>query len=220
MARGADTRAAQLIRIPPAPMPPPAAAEAPQIAPAPGALLPTAIRVLQDSPGAGLAMYGTLMGTARSAAGVVLAVFAYSGAFDPTPSPLLLLADATDRHAQALFAAAGQGVPLIGVAAVSLDDSGGDVTVVYDRAEVFATSFGPLQQGLAQIAAVEIGMTDNSASETETEGAYVADAAWQPLVATNHDDLQADSPLVRTLLDALSRETMEQWRIILPTGSR
>ena len=89
----AETNGGPLIRIPPARVPPLAAAPAAnpaanpvapgKIAPAARSLLPTDVQVLRDSRGAGLAMYGALTGKAGSAIGVVLAVFACSGAFDP-----------------------------------------------------------------------------------------------------------------------------------------
>jgi hypothetical protein len=165
----AQTSASPLIKIPPAQMPakettappqsssPPVAVPqssnppvAPKIEPAPRELLPTKVQILRDSQGTGLAMYGTLTGKTASAAAVVPAIFAYSQAFDPTPSIQLLLADQSDRHAQALFTAAAQGVPVIGVVAISLNDTGGDVTVFYDKAGAFEASFLRMQQALAQ----------------------------------------------------------------------
>ena len=93
-------------------------------------------------------MYGALTGKATSATGVTLAIFTNSGAFDPTPAPQLVLADQDDRHAQALFTATVQGVPVIGITAVALSDTSGDVTVFYDAANVFAKSFLRMQQTL------------------------------------------------------------------------
>jgi hypothetical protein len=118
--------------------------------PAPRALLPTAVQVLRDSQGAGLAMYGTLTGKAASAAAVLLAIFANSEAFDPTPTLLLVLADDSDRHAQALFTATVHGARVIGIAVAALGDNGGDVTVFYDDGDAFTASFPRMQQALAQ----------------------------------------------------------------------
>jgi len=153
-----------LIRIPPAQLPPQAApaptASGPDVATAPPAaapitpalraLLPTGVQVLRDSRGAGLAMYGALTGKAASAAGVILAIFANSEAFDPKPSLRLMLSDESDRQAQALFTATVHGAPVIGIAIAALDDTGGDVTVLYDNAEAFAASFPRMRQALAQ----------------------------------------------------------------------
>jgi hypothetical protein len=135
-----QTGSAPLITIPPAKLPP---------LPAPRALLPTAVQVLHDSQGAGIAMYGALTGKAASAIGVALAIFANSEAFDPTPSLRLALADDSDRHAQLLFAATVREMPVIGVAVVALNDAGGDVTVFYDDADAFHASFPRMQQALA-----------------------------------------------------------------------
>src|SRR5215475_2584027 len=63
-AGSAETSRSPLIRIPPAQVPPLAAAPSPvaaapgKIPPAARALLPTDVQVLRDSRGAGLAMYG------------------------------------------------------------------------------------------------------------------------------------------------------------------
>jgi hypothetical protein len=160
----AQSSSQPLIRIPPAqlsPQPAPTptttgrdvAASAPAaapITPAPRALLPTGVQVLRDSRGAGLAMYGALTGKAASAIGVILAIFAHSEAFDPKPLLRLVLADASDRQAQALFTATVHGAPVIGVAIAALSDTGGDVTVLYDNADGFAASFPRMRQVLAQ----------------------------------------------------------------------
>jgi hypothetical protein len=155
------------ITIPPAKLPPPAVADAPlpsapsspdqpaaapeaAIQPAARALLPTNVRILRDSRGPGLVMYGALTGQAASATGVLLGVFAYSEAFDPNPALPLVLADTTDRRAQALFTATVRGAPVTGVAVAALGDAGGDVSVFYDYTESFVASFGRMQQALAQ----------------------------------------------------------------------
>lgn len=158
----AETSGLPLIRIPPARLPPLAAAP-PAIAavtpgkipPAARALLPNSVQVLRDLQGAGLAMYGAL--AADSAIGMVLAVFAHSQAFDPGPVLQLVLADKTDRHAQALFTATVHGAAVIGVAVAALSDSGGDITVFYDVADMFAASFPRMREALA--ASNGVGMT-------------------------------------------------------------
>jgi hypothetical protein len=152
----AQTGGQPLIKIPPAQLPPVAAATPspaaapPSIRPSPRALLPTRVQILHDSQGAGLALYGALTGKADSAAGVSLAIFANSGAFDPTPSVKLVVADEADRHAQALFTATVKGVPVTGIAVAALNDSGGDVTVFYDAVAAFAGSFPRMREALAQ----------------------------------------------------------------------
>jgi hypothetical protein len=156
----ADNTGAPLITIPPAKVAPPAAptppadAGTPTIEPAPRALLPTHVQILQDSQGAGIAMYGALSGKGASAIGAVLAIFANSGAFDSMPSAQLMLADQNDRLAQAMFTATVQGAPVIGIAVTALTDAGGDVTVFYDAAGSFAASFPRMQQALAQSSGV------------------------------------------------------------------
>src|SRR5277367_3683854 len=162
----AQTAGSPLIKIPPAQLPPPTvasptasatgptpAAPAPTtapMAPAPRALLPTAVQVLHDPQGAGLAMYGALTGKAASATAILLSIFANSEAFDPTPTLLLVFADDSDRRAQALFTATVHGARVIGVAVAALGNSGGDVTVFYDNDDAFAASFPRMQQALAQ----------------------------------------------------------------------
>jgi hypothetical protein len=152
----AQTGGQPLIKIPPAQLPPVAAATPsppaapPSTQPAPRALLPTHVQILHDSQGAGLALYGALTGKADSAAGVILAIFANSEAFDPSPSVKLLIANEADRRAQALFIATIKGVPVTGIAVAALSDSGGDVTVFYDATGAFAASFIRMREALAQ----------------------------------------------------------------------
>jgi hypothetical protein len=153
----AQTGGAPPIRIPPAQLPPLAAAPSPvapvapaKIDPAPRALLPARVQVLRDLNGSGMAMYGALNGTTASATGVVLAIFANSGAFDPTPVVQLMTADESDRHAQALFTATVHGTPVTGIAIAALSEAGGDVTVFYDNTDAFAASFARMQQTLAE----------------------------------------------------------------------
>jgi hypothetical protein len=144
-----------LAPTPPAPAaPPPPAATAPATAttiqPAASSLLPSSVQILHDPQGGGIVMYGALTGKAASALGVALGVFGSSQAFDPVPAPQLALADQGDRHAQALFTGTVRGAPVIGVAVVSLSDTGGDVSVFYDYADAFAASFARMQQALGQ----------------------------------------------------------------------
>lgn len=152
------------ITIPPAQLPPATPGNAPPSiapgSPAAGApnmalLLPTGVQILHDSQGAGLAMYGVVRGGVQSATGALRAVFAYSQAFDPTPTLRLVLADQDDKHAQALFSATVQEISVTGIAVVSLSDSGGDVTVFYDNAGAFAASFPRMRKALSQNGGVD-----------------------------------------------------------------
>jgi len=140
------------ITIPPAPQvaPPAPSASPPGIPPAPRALLPTDVKTLRDPQGAGIVMYGQATGTAPSALAVVAAIFAYSQAFDRGAAPLLVVWEEGDRAAQALFAGAVHGAPILGIAAVKLYDYGGDVSVFYDYAASFEAAFPRLQQVLEQ----------------------------------------------------------------------
>ena len=103
-------------------------------------------------------MYGQLAGKANSALAVISAIFAYSGAFDRAPAPLLAVADKEDRSAQTLFTATVHGATVHGIAVVVLDDTGGNVSVFYDYADSFTASFPRLQQALGP-GGVEAGLT-------------------------------------------------------------
>jgi hypothetical protein len=160
----AQTSGSPPIRIPPARLPP--LAEAPpsapalpaKLQPAPQGLLPTHVQILRDSQGSGVTMYGVLGGEAASAAGVILAIFAYSEAFDPTPAVQLLVADERDQRAQAMFTARIRGVPVTGIAVATLGDKSGDVTVFYDIADTFGASFRRMQRTLKENAGLDTVM--------------------------------------------------------------
>lgn len=182
-AASAETSGMPLIRIPPARLPP-LAATPPIVAATPSkiplaarALLPTDIQVLRDSQGAGLAMYGVLTAKAESAVGVILAVFAHSQAFDPSPALQLVLADEADRHAQALFTATVHDAPVIGIAVAALSDSGGDITVFYDAADAFAVSFPRMREALA--ASKGIGMAVLTPLRLADGGTIDVPPGWQ-----------------------------------------
>ncbi len=210
----ADTAGTPLITIPPAKVTPPATARppddigAPTIEAAPRTLLPTRVQILHDSQGAGIAMYGALNGKAASATAVVLAIFANSGAFDSIPATQIMLADGSDRHAQALFTAAVHGAAVDGIAVASLSDTGGDVTVFYDDAESFVVSFPRMQQAFAQSGGV--GMAVLSPAE------YNADAGWQPVIAAmaKGGSAPTDTQLAQSLVAKLSADTGRPWRIV------
>jgi hypothetical protein len=122
-------------------------------------------------------MYGALTGKTESAVGVVLAVFAHSQAFDPGPALRLVLADDADRHAHALFTAMVRGAPVIGVGVVALSDSGGDITVFYDTADVFPASFPRLREALA--ASNGVGMVVLTPLQLVDGGAIDVPPGWQ-----------------------------------------
>ena len=209
---------AQLLSSRPAFLPSPATV----ITPEPRALLPSEVQVLRDSQGTGVAMYGALNGKAASATGVVLAVFANSGAFDPIPAPHLVLADQDDRRAQALFTASLHGAPAIGLAVVALNDTGGDVTVFYDSADAFALSFPRLRQTLAQDGVVEIGRSDNSVCESQTAGESQPNAGWDAAIVAiaKAEPAQIDDSLTQALVSKLSSDTGAPWRIVTAADIR
>ncbi|HYM72168.1 MAG TPA: hypothetical protein VET89_04240 [Stellaceae bacterium] len=150
------TQRQPLVTIPPAPdagRPVTATAAMPAaIEPAPRTLLPSRVQILRDTQGTGIVMYGALAGKAGSALAVLAGIFAYSQAFDPTPTLQLVLADRDDQRVQALFTGTAQGSPVIGIAVVALSDNGGDVSVFYDHAASFPAAFARMQQTLARSA--------------------------------------------------------------------
>ena len=217
-ATAANSSTPQLIIIPPAKLP--AATGSPSAPPtipvAARQLLPMDVEVLRDNDGTGLAMYGALNGKAASAVGVVLAIFAYSEAFDSKPSPLLVLADKDDRHAQVLFTTTVQGDPAIGLAIVALDDWGGDATVFYDGADAFADSFPRLRLALAERGLIEIGRTDNSVCECQAP--EIPAAGWESLIAAaKAGEHPAESSLAQPLAALLPGGTGGSWRLVAPT---
>ncbi|HEU0218085.1 MAG TPA: hypothetical protein VFQ90_15605 [Stellaceae bacterium] len=196
-AASAETSGMPLIRIPPARLsplaaaPPAVAATPSKIPPAARALLPTDVQVLHDSRGAGMAMYGALTGKAGSAVGVILAVFAHSQAFDPSPALQLVLADEANRHAQALFTATVHGAPVIGVAVAALSDDGGDITVFYDAADAFAASFPRMREALA--ASNGVGMAVLTPLRLADGGTIDVPPGWQ-LTAQGAGDVKLSGP--------------------------
>ena len=207
----------QLITIPPAKLPsaggPPPAS--PTIPVAPRRQLPMDIEVLRDDDGTGLVMYGALNGNAASAVGVVLAIFAYSEAFDSKPSPLLVLADQYDRHAQVLFTATVQGAPAVGLAVATRDDWGGEATVFYDVSDAFAGSFPRLRQALIERSLTEIGRTDNSACECQVP--QVPAAGWEALIAAaKSGEDPSESSLSQPLAALLPDGSGGPWRLVAP----
>lgn len=221
----AATRIATLIVIPPAKMPPlPSHETAPVEAPAAAAPHDPSLRlqILHDPQGTGLAMYGALDGEAESATGAVLSLLARSEPFDPTPVSQLLLADRSDRHAQALFIAMMHGAPVVGVAIAALGDPGREVAVLYDDADTFTASFPRLQQALAPGTTVEIGISDNSVYEADTTAGGNADANWEKAIAflTQGGEARIDAALARSLIDKLASDTGEPWQIVQPASFR
>jgi hypothetical protein len=222
--------ASALIIIPPATLPPPppaATASAEPLAPALRESLPTELQVAHDREGTGLALYGVLTGRPESATGALLAIIAQTKAFDPAPVPQLVLADESGRQAQALFTATTHGAPVIGIAVVALGDSDGNVSVLYDNADAFPSSFPRLQQTLASSPAVEIGMSDNSVAEAgiASGGNFDtdrADANWDGVVAglVKGGETPIDAGLAHLLADRLAKDTGETWRIVSPTALR
>jgi len=151
-AQGRGNQRPPPISIPPAPDAGPLPAPPPPsgIPPVARSLLPTKVQILRDGQGTGIVIYGGLTGKGESALAVLAGFFAYSQAFDHSPSVQLILADRDDRRVQALFTAAAGGGPVSGVAIVALTDGGGDVSVFYDYVGSFPASFPRLQQALSQ----------------------------------------------------------------------
>jgi hypothetical protein len=217
------TNASSLITIPPA-TPPPLAATASAEPPTPALResLSAELQAARDPAGTGLALYGAFAGTSESATGVLRAIFAHSKVFDPTPVSQLVLADESDRHAQALFTATARGAPVMGVAVVALTGSSGDVSVLYDDAGAFPASFPRLRLTLASSFAVEIGMSDNSAAAAGIESGGNADANWDEVIDTlvKGGETPIDAGLAYSLVDQLTSDTGETWRIVSPAALR
>ena len=213
----AQTGGAPPIRIPPAQLP-----AAAIIRPAPRALLPMDVQTVRDPDGAGTAMSGTLAGKAASATGVVLSILANSGAFDPTPAAQFIVADQDDRHAQSLFTATVNGAPVIGIAVVALDETAGDVAVIYDDGAAFADSFPRLRRALARAGPAGAGDADNPPCECPAKPDGNADTGWSELIAAaaKGGEEPADDPLARSLADRLAGDTGHPWRIVPPAELR
>jgi hypothetical protein len=223
----AATNTPPLITIPPAKLPPLPALDAtasaePALIPMPREWLPTGLQVLRDPQGTGLAIYGAVAEKTESATGALLSIFAHSKAFDSAPVSHLVLADESDRRAQALFTATAHGAPVIAVAVAALGDPEDDVSVFYDNAGAFPASFPRLQQALASSAPVEIGISDNSVDEADIAGDGNADANWDEAIAAliKGGETPIDSALAHSLADRLASDTGEKWRIVSPATLR
>lgn len=185
---------------------------------APRTLPPLAMQTLPDLDGTGIAACGALAGNDYSAIAVLLAVGSIPGEADWHLSPQLVLADDGDRHAQALLTATLNGAPALGVATVALDDAAGAVTLLYDEATSFAASFPRLLRAFAP-REVEIGISDNSASQPQTAGECGAAAGWQSVIAATARS--GESPLApalaQSLAERLTADTGRPWRVVPPT---
>lgn len=217
------SRPTPLITIPPANLPPlpapdAAAAGTPSSVSALHELLSAEPQVLHAPDGIGLVLHGALACSAAAATDVVLALFADSETFDPAPVSQLLLAEQDDRRAQALFTAKVHGAPVVGVASAALCGAGGDITVVYDDAVSFPSSFPRWRQALAPSDTVEIGIADNSISEEDAANASNADSDWDEAIASlvKGGEMPIDAALARTLADRLASDTGEEWRVVSP----
>jgi hypothetical protein len=127
----------------------PAAASPQAVQPADMSVLPQRYQSYRDPQGSGMAVYGVLNGNPRSAGSVLLALLE-ARTFDDLPVLQTVVADQGDQHVQALFSARMNGTPVLGVATVDLGDSGGSVTLLFDRPQSFRYSFSRLRQGLAK----------------------------------------------------------------------
>lgn len=223
--QAAENRVATLIVIPPANLPlapaPVTVAEIPPLAARRDPLF-SRLEVLRDPQGSGTAIYGALRGETESATGALLTMLARTGPFDVAPVSQLLLADQSDRHAQAAFTAVLRGAPVVGVAIAKIDEPDGDIAIVYDDADAFAASFLRLQPALAPSAAVEIGISDNSAYEADAAAGANADANWDRIIAalSKKGEVPIDAALVHSLRDRLANDTGAPWQIVQPASFR
>jgi len=109
--------------------------------------LPSGFRSIPPSSGSGDLLYGAMTGS--SAKGAVFgALKALTGNFDSMPHVLAAMVTASDDEAQALIDGVRDGQPIRGIAYAQTTPSQCLVTVVYDRAEQFASS----SEGLVRLA--------------------------------------------------------------------
>jgi hypothetical protein len=115
--------------------------------------------VFRDTQTGGYALYGTLNSGATSAQSVLVTFLQLQGSrnrralrlFDGLPQLQAVVADRPDHNLQALFSATRLGTPVLGVISLSVEGKG-SLTLLYDRADAFATSFDRLRKGLAETA--------------------------------------------------------------------
>jgi hypothetical protein len=213
-ALAAQPRAQPLITIPPANLSPPPASPSPSVTAA-RALLPSTLQTVHDAEGAGTAACGALTGKAASAVTVLLALLGTTEALDQKPALQVVLAEQGDRRAEALFTATRNGAQALGVAAATLSDTGGGVTLLSNDATVFAASFLRLLRALAPDE-VEIGISDNSASQSQAVADCGAARGWQPVIATavKAGESPLDPALAQSLAERLTSGTGVPWRIV------
>jgi hypothetical protein len=208
----AETTYPPRITIPPARLPPPpVTAAAPSVAAMEArALLPAKMRLVRDPDDTGAAMHGTLDEKAVSASSVIAAVLAKADVFEVAPAPLLVLADPTDRRAEALFTGVMHGAPVIGVALATR----GDVTLVYDDADAFAASFANLRQAFAADGSA-IGSSDNSVADADMTVGIEPSRHWEAAIAAAAK--AGEAPIDHALAESLARDLgngTAPWRII------
>jgi len=105
--------------------------------------IPAGFSFLPDARGSGRVLLGSFTGNARSATVIVQGVLAsLRDYFDGTPVIHTAARNDADRQVQALFSAAIQSVPVVGVIGVSLSSNGGGtIAVLFDRAGSFRDSY-------------------------------------------------------------------------------
>lgn len=131
-------------------------------------VLPHEYQSFKDPQGSGVALRGMLTGNVTSARAVLLAFLenqqssgpsGQARIFDAAPVLETVLADDSGQRAQALFSAKVNGAPVTGDASVDLSESGGTLSILYDRVQSFGDSFSRLRQSLApgeQVRAAEV----------------------------------------------------------------
>jgi hypothetical protein len=208
----AETTYPPRITIPPARLPPPpVTAAAPSVAAVDvRVLLPAKMRLVRDPDDTGVAMHGTLDEKALSASSVIAAVLGKAEVFEIAPAPQLVLADSTDRRAEALFTGTVHGAAVVGVALATRSD----VTLVYDDAGALAASFPYLRQAFAADEPA-IGMSDNSVSEADMTAQSAPSRHWEAAIAATAKG--GEAPIDRAFAESLARDLgngTEPWRII------
>ena len=109
--------------------------------------IPAGFSLLPDPQGSGRVLLGSFTGNARSATAIAQGALAgLRGYFDSAPAIHTAARNDSDRQVQALFSAAIQNVPVVGVIGVNLSSNGsGTIAVLFDRAGSFRDSYTRLR---------------------------------------------------------------------------
>lgn len=135
-----------------------------QVRPADLSVLPQKFQIVfRDPESGGYALYGTLNDGAISAQSVLVTFLQLQGSrsqhplrlFDGPLHPRAVVADRADKNLQAFFSGTRNRTPVLGLISLSVAGKG-SLTLLFDRADVFANSFGRLRQGLGEAAEREV----------------------------------------------------------------